>query len=121
MNKTPLGSAIRAAVSEKRKEEGELASIEESNNDSKIVNDKDSKIQSDKAIQLQKEQDSKIESDKTSEAQETVPPVELVGLNIRVPKSHRLHWLIAAKKEGTTLTAAVNEGLAARYGLPDTE
>ena len=105
MNKTMLGSAIRAAKSERSKQESEQATIEENNNDSKVANYQDTEIAS--------FQGSKIESE-----QESAPPAELVGLNIRVPKNHRLHWLIAAKKEGSSLTAAVNEALTARYGLP---
>ena len=108
MSKTMLGTAIRAAKSERSKQEGDLAIIEENNEDSKIANYQDSELAS--------FQNSKIASEQGS-----APPIELVGLNIRVPKNHRLHWLIAAKKEGSSLTAAVNEALTARYGLPTEE
>ena len=130
MSKTILGTAIQAAVSEKRKEEKEQASIEANNNSSKIENNNDSIVANDQDIKLQSNDDLKIASEQDSKvadaqepplSQQGTPPVELVGLNIRVPKNNRLHWLIAAKKEGTSLTAVVNEALAARYGLPSEE
>ena len=119
MSKTMLGTAIRAAVSEKSKQENEQTTIEENNNDSKVASNNSSKIANDKATQLRSDKSSQIENG--PEDTPLIPLIELVGLNIRVPKSHRLHWLIAAKKEGSTLTAAVNEALAARYGLPAEE
>lgn len=90
-----LKAAIRAGVQERAKQDNQ-AIKEENNHDSKIGNNLDSKLENE------------LEA----------APDELVGLNIRVPKSHRLHWLIASKREGSSLTAAVNEALAARYGLP---
>ena len=49
----------------------------------------------------------------------TPPESEIVGLTIRVPKDHRIHWLIGAKKEGTSLTAAITEAMNARFGEPE--
>lgn len=46
---------------------------------------------------------------------------EFAGLTIKVPKRHRVHWLISAKKQNTSLTAAITEALNARFGEPDTE
>lgn len=43
---------------------------------------------------------------------------ETAALTIRVPRQHRIHWLISAKKEGTSLTAAIAEALNARFGEP---
>lgn len=44
--------------------------------------------------------------------------VETAALTVRVPRSHRIHWLIGAKREGTSLTAAITEALNARFGEP---
>lgn len=42
-----------------------------------------------------------------------------VNLSIKVPKSRRQHWAAEAKRQGTTLTAAITEALIARFGEPD--
>lgn len=42
-----------------------------------------------------------------------------VNLTIKVHKRQRLHWLIEAKKQGTSLTAAITEALNERFGVPD--
>lgn len=53
-------------------------------------------------------------------AKDTSPvEIEMAGLTVKVPKRHRVHWLIGAKKEGTSLTAAIAEALNARYGEPE--
>jgi len=44
--------------------------------------------------------------------------IEMAALTVRVPRSHRIHWLIGAKREGTSLTAAITEALNARFGEP---
>ena len=41
-----------------------------------------------------------------------------VNLSIKVPKSRRQHWAAEAKRQGTTLTAAITEALSARFGEP---
>lgn len=41
-----------------------------------------------------------------------------VNLSIKVPLSLRRHWAAEAKRRGTTLTAAISEALAARFGEP---
>ena len=43
---------------------------------------------------------------------------EPANLTIKVSKRQRLHWLIEAKKQGTSLTAAITEALNARFGTP---
>jgi hypothetical protein len=43
------------------------------------------------------------------------------NLAIRVTKRQRLHWLIEAKKQRTSLTAAIIEALNARFGKPSDE
>ncbi len=42
-----------------------------------------------------------------------------VNLTIKVYKRQRLHWLIEAKKQGTSLTAAIIEALNGRFGEPE--
>jgi hypothetical protein len=46
---------------------------------------------------------------------------ELVNLSIQVRKRDRLHWLIEAKKRGTSLKAAIEEALNGRFGTAETE
>jgi hypothetical protein len=45
-------------------------------------------------------------------------PDEDVNLSIKVPKSRRQHWAAEAKRQGTTLTAAITEALSAKFGDP---
>lgn len=42
-----------------------------------------------------------------------------VNLSIKVPKSRRQHWAAEAKRQGTTLTAAITEALSAKFGEPE--
>jgi hypothetical protein len=42
-----------------------------------------------------------------------------VNLSIKVPKSRRQHWAAEAKRQGTTLTAAITEALSKRFGEPE--
>ena len=44
---------------------------------------------------------------------------EEVNLSIKVPKSRRQHWAAEAKRQGTTLTAAITEALSAKFGEPE--
>ncbi len=41
-----------------------------------------------------------------------------VNLTIKVRRLQRLHWLIEAKKQGTSLTAAITAALNERFGTP---
>jgi predicted HicB family RNase H-like nuclease len=41
-----------------------------------------------------------------------------VNLSIKVPKSRRQHWAAEAKRQGTTLTAAITQALSERFGEP---
>lgn len=43
---------------------------------------------------------------------------EEVNLSIKVAKSLRQHWAAEAKRQGTTLKAAITESLSARFGQP---
>lgn len=42
-----------------------------------------------------------------------------VNLSIKVPKSRRQHWAAEAKRQGTTLTAAITLALSERFGEPE--
>lgn len=43
---------------------------------------------------------------------------ELVNLSIKVPKALRRHWVAEAKRQDTSLTAAIVEALSTRFGAP---
>lgn len=68
-----------------------------------------------------------IKEARKQEAQKTRKPdnIEMahteldVNLSIKVPKSRRQHWAAEAKRQGTTLTAAITEALSQRFGEPD--
>jgi hypothetical protein len=44
---------------------------------------------------------------------------EDVNLSIKVPRSRRQHWAAEAKRQGTTLTAAITEALSSKFGEPE--
>ena len=46
-------------------------------------------------------------------------PEEMANLSIKVSRRQRIHWLIEAKRQRTSLTAAIIEALNARFGSPD--
>lgn len=58
----------------------------------------------------------KAESSNTSKPENRHTSGEMVNLSIKVAKRQRLHWLIEAKKQGTSLTDAITEALNARFG-----
>lgn len=61
----------------------------------------------------------KQENKKTSKPEaEHKTPGEEVNLSIKVLKSRRQHWAAEAKRQGTTLTAAITEALSAKFGEP---
>ncbi len=56
------------------------------------------------------------------ESQESVLVVEKekdVNLSIKVPEPLRRHWVSEAKRQGTSLTAAITEALIEKFGKPD--
>jgi hypothetical protein len=63
----------------------------------------------------------KAESKKTRkpELQQTTASEPGVNLSIKVPKSRRQHWAAEAKRQGTTLTAAIIEALSEKFGEPE--
>lgn len=60
---------------------------------------------------------SKQENKQTSLKENPVPE-EMVSLSIKVPKSHRKHWLIQIKQDDSTFTKVIADLLAERYGTP---
>ncbi len=46
-------------------------------------------------------------------------PMVGVNLSIKVPRAHRQHWAAEAKRQGTTLTAAIIEALSTKFGQPE--
>lgn len=66
-----------------------------------------------------------IKEARKQESQKTRKPAteqgiteEDVNLSIKVQKSRRQHWAAEAKRQGTTLTAAITEALSAKFGEP---
>lgn len=64
--------------------------------------------------EARKQENSKARKPETEQGE----PEEGVNLSIKVPKSRRQHWAAEAKRQGTTLTAAITEALSARFGEP---
>lgn len=58
----------------------------------------------------QKARKPEVEQGTTSESE--------VNLSIKVAKSRRQHWAAEAKRQGTTLTAAITEALSRKFGEP---
>lgn len=56
---------------------------------------------------------------KGQEAGQNAHPEEEVNLSIKVAKSLRQHWAAEAKRQGTTLKAAITESLNAKFGEPE--
>jgi hypothetical protein len=42
-----------------------------------------------------------------------------VNLSIKVAAARRRHWAAEAKRQGTTLTAAISEALSKKFGEPE--
>jgi macrodomain Ter protein organizer (MatP/YcbG family) len=42
-----------------------------------------------------------------------------VNLSIKVAARRRRHWVAEAKRQGTTLTAAITEALSLKFGEPE--
>lgn len=53
------------------------------------------------------------------DTQATPEPEPEVNLCVKVPLSLRRHWAAEAKRQGTTMTAAIVEALEAKFGKPD--
>lgn len=75
------------------------------------------------AIRAAAEEKGRQETHKTSipEKGNTSIPEEAANLTIKVSKRQRRHWLIEAKKQDTSLTAAIVEALNARFGQPENQ
>lgn len=55
---------------------------------------------------------------KSQESEQTTDSEE-VNLSIKVAKVRRQHWVAEAKRQGTSLTAAITEALSTRFGEPE--
>ncbi|MDQ3816582.1 MAG: hypothetical protein M3362_02685 [Acidobacteriota bacterium] len=53
------------------------------------------------------------------ESEQTTASEQGVNLSIKVPKSRRQHWAAEAKRQGTTLTAAIIDALSEKFGEPE--
>ena len=47
-----------------------------------------------------------------------IPLDEAVNLSIKISRKRRQHWAAEAKRQGTTITAAVTDALSAKFGEP---
>lgn len=56
---------------------------------------------------------------KRQEMAQSTDSEEEVNLSIRIAKSLRQHWAAEAKRQGTTLKAAISEALGVRFGKPE--
>lgn len=111
-----LKDAIREAVDERDKQEGtrEKASVAHIQHNEAISDEQTpplrksnaAKQQSSKAVELVQDQEQATSEEK----------LELAALTIRVSRQSRIHWLVSAKQQNTTLTAAIIEALNARFG-----
>lgn len=62
----------------------------------------------------------KQESKKTRKPEDGQEPTREpdVNLSIKVAAARRRHWAAEAKRQGTTLTAAITEALSEKFGEP---
>jgi hypothetical protein len=68
-------------------------------------------------IKEARKQDSK-KTRKPEDGPKTDPEPE-VNLSIKVAAVRRRHWAAEAKRQGTTLTAAITAALSAKFGEPE--
>jgi hypothetical protein len=60
----------------------------------------------------------KQDGKKTTNPKSSALPEPEVNLSIKVPISLRRHWVAEAKRQGTTITAAITAALTERFGQP---
>jgi hypothetical protein len=60
----------------------------------------------------------KQENQKARKQQGPAEPEPDVNLSIKVAAARRRHWAAEAKRQGTTLTAAITSALSERFGEP---
>lgn len=61
-----------------------------------------------------KKKDTKSQPSKTAEQ-----PERVTSLTVKVPDSLRVHWLIEAKRRGTSLSAIIVKHLSETLGTPN--
>ena len=59
------------------------------------------------------------ENQKARKRGNTAEPEPDVNLSIKVAVARRRHWAAEAKRQGTTLTAAITEALSEKFGEPE--
>lgn len=112
-----LKNAIREAASARQSLEENASPIEAVN----TASHKAAKQQSGKAANAESRQNERQTReneapDALEAAEAQAEAIEMAALTVRVPKSSRVHWLISAKKQNTTLTAAITQALNERFG-----
>lgn len=60
----------------------------------------------------------KQDAKKVGKAGDGVASEPDVNLSIKVAVARRRHWAAEAKRQGTTLTAAITDALSTRFGEP---
>lgn len=63
----------------------------------------------------------KTENQKTRKPDNNQESIQEPGVNlsIKVAEARRRHWAAEAKRQGTTLTAAITSALSERFGEPE--
>jgi hypothetical protein len=61
----------------------------------------------------------KQDNQKTRKQASSTEPEPEVNLSIKVAVTRRRHWAAEAKRQGTTLTAAITSALSERFGEPN--
>lgn len=61
----------------------------------------------------------KQDNQKTRKQVSPTEPEPEVNLSIKVAIARRRHWAAEAKRQGTTLTAAITSALSERFGEPN--
>lgn len=122
-----LKNAIREAVDERDKQENNgpdtassqptslEAPTEPKQQSIKAVNAASSKAVN-TAFDGESEENRDSENGSTPNGDDKETTIELAALTIRVPRQSRIHWLVSAKQQNTTLTAAITEALNSRFG-----
>jgi hypothetical protein len=63
----------------------------------------------------------KPENQKIGKPENTIVNDRDVNLSIKVAESRRRHWVAEAKRQGTTITAAISGALSERFGEPNNQ
>lgn len=119
-----LKDAIREAVDERDKQEGnrEKTPVAETQPDNAVPaasmapTGKPGAVKQQSCKAVNTANSNREEPVQDQEETEVGEKVEFAALTIRVSRQSRIHWLVSAKQQNTTLTAAITEALNARFG-----